>query len=135
MPIPSADALWNAIRLGLDRRIPDWEAGIEQLGTIADVERREAGHHWGDNKVFECVLFAVLSNNTDWEKIENVMPELGDLFSGFSLSAYAETTPEGAGEYVCWFKDHNAASTTLRKNLLRLAETARILRDWSAELG
>jgi hypothetical protein len=45
-----------------------WKQKIERLGQVAAVERREGGHHWSDNEVFEALLLAVLSNNTEWTK-------------------------------------------------------------------
>ena len=53
------------------------------------VENRYAGRTWSDDEVFEALLMAVLSSNTDWSKIERVQPELANLLSGFSLESYS----------------------------------------------
>ena len=65
---PLAHTLWRAIRQRLDLGLPMWKQKIERLGQVAAVERREGGHHWSDNEVFEALLLAVLSNNTEWTK-------------------------------------------------------------------
>lgn len=128
--------LWHAIQDRLDRFLPGWTQQIEHFGQVAAVERREAGSLWTDNEVFEAVLRAVLSNNTDWAKVERILPELQDAFSGFSLCKYAETTLHDVEcRLVPWFKERRAGSMTLRRSLISLVQTARILRDWSTSCG
>jgi len=105
------------------------------LGQVAAVARREAGSHWCDDQVFEALLLAVLSNNTDWAKVVCVLPELRDAFSGFSLAKYAETADQDVDRFVSWFKHRNAGSMTLRRSLVGLAQTALILRNWSTSHG
>lgn len=133
---PGAANLWHAIRDRLDRCLPAWTQQIEHFGQVAAVERREAGSHWTDAEVFEALLRAVLSNNTDWGKVERVLPELRDALSGFSLQRYAETPIQDVEHrLVPWFKERKAGSMTLRRSLLCLVETAQILRDWSISFG
>ncbi len=127
--------LWHAIRNRLDRSLQNWTQRIEDLGQVAAVERREDGSHWDDDQVFEALLRAVLSNNTDWAKVERVLPELRDTFSGFSLRQYAETNDQDVDRRISWFKHRNAGSMTLRRSLVDLAKTSRILRDWSTKHG
>lgn len=128
--------LWTAIRKQLDRLLPNWRQRIEELGQVAAVERRETGNNWCDDQVFEALLRAVLSNNTDWAKVECVIPELRNAFSGFSLEKYADTTDEDVDtRLIPWFKHRNAASMTLRRSLVDLGKTSRILRDWSTKHG
>jgi hypothetical protein len=132
----AAAELWHAIQQRLDRSLPSWREMIENLGQVAAVERRETGTRWSDDEVFEALLRAVLSNNTDWAKVEGVLPELRDAFSGFSLAIYAETTEEEVKQrLVPWFKSRKAGSMTLRRSLLGLTKTARLLLDWSASHG
>jgi len=132
----AAANLWHAIRDRLNSSLPRWTRLIEHFAQVAAVERREAGFRWSDDKVFEALLRAVLSNNTDWAKVERVLPELRDAFTGFSLFRYAETTQQDIERtLVPWFKHRKAGSMTLRRSLLGLAQTARILRDWSADHG
>jgi len=129
-------SLWHSIRDRLDRSLATWTRLIEHFGQVAAVERREAGAHWTDEEVFEALLRAVLSNNTDWAKVERVLPELRDLFSGFSLDKYAKVTDGYVVQrLVPWFKQRRAGSMTLRRSLVGLAQTARILREWSIHHG
>ena len=60
-----------------------------------------AGRTWSDDEVFEALLLAVLSSNTDWSKIERVRAELSDLFSGFSLKSYAALSEAESATVTC----------------------------------
>jgi hypothetical protein len=136
IPNPDFPRLWGAIRQRLDVELPNWTQLIDHFGQVAAVERREAGLRWSDDEVFEALLRAVLSNSTDWAKIEAVLPELRGIFSGFSLSRYAETTADDVNERLLpWFKARKAGSMTLKRSLIDLARTARILREWSVSHG
>lgn len=131
-----AGPLWNAIRHELDRSLRGWMQRIEHFGQVAAVERREAGSGWSDDDVFEALLRAVLTTNTDWARVERVLPELRSAFSNFSLDAYAETSEqEVRRRLVPWFKDRKAGSMTLRQSLMSLAKTARLLSEWSTKHG
>jgi hypothetical protein len=116
----------------LDRSLPRWKNQIEHFGQVAAVERREAGAHWTDSQVFEALLRAVLSNSTNWEKVETVLPELREVFSGFSLRDYADVADaDVATRLIPWFKSRKAGSMTLARSLKDLARAARLLQDWS----
>ena len=100
------------------------------------VENRYAGRTWSDDDVFEALLMAVLSSNTDWSKIERVQPELANLLSGFSLESYAALSESDVGDrFLPWFKARKAASMTLGQNLVNLIEAARILLKYSRTHG
>ena len=95
-----------------------------------------AGRIWSDDDVFEALLLAVLSSNTDWSKIERVRAELRDLFSEFSLKSYAELTDTRIGDrFLPWFKSRKAASMTLGQDLVNLIDGARILLKYSRTHG
>ena len=82
------------------------------------------------------MLRGVLSNNTDWAKVERVIPELRDAFAGFDLGTFAATTDsEIHDRIVPWFKRRKAGSMTLRRSLLGLRDAALILRHWSNAHG
>ena len=138
-PEPTAartHALWNSIRDRLDRSLPSWTERIESLGQVAALERRQNNNRWSDDEVFKALLLAVLSNNTDWSKVERIIPELRNQFSDYSLKKYAETTEHDVAErYLPWFQVRRAGSMTLRRALTDLAKTARLLRDWSLAHG
>jgi len=113
-----------------------WKQKIERLGQVAAVECREGGHHWSDNEVFEALLLAVLSNNTEWTKIERVLAQLRVKFSDFNLDKYAEATDDDViQQYLPWLQKHKAGSMTLAHSLISLAMTTRLLRKWSTQHG
>ena len=128
--------LWNNIETRLEYRLPKWRNRADEMRQLAAVEERFAGRTWSDDKVFEALLTAVLSANTDWSKIEGVQAELSELFSGFSLERYAVLSD---AEIACcfppWFTERKAGSMTLARNLVNLAATARILLDYSRTHG
>ena len=119
----SKHALWNAIESRLDSCLPQWE---EELRDVVDaVKEREAGRTWSDNEVFEALLKAVLSGNTDWSKIKRILPELQELFCGFSLEAYAALSPDEIGRrFVPWFTERKAGSRQLKERLTNLIDAA-----------
>jgi endonuclease III len=128
--------LWSSIEERLDDGLPDWRGRIDDLGQVASVKKRETGTQWGNNQVFESLVRSVLSANTDWSKVERVLPELSALFHGFSLSWYAALPLSEVNEaLVPWFKERRANSQSLRKNLERLVETANQLSHLSKDHG
>ena len=121
-------ALWNRIESRLDSDLPEWRERIEKMGQVAAVEHRSGGRTWSDAEVFEGLLLAVLSSDTDWSKVEGVRAELPDLFSGFCLEWYAERRDsEIPGRFVPWFKARKAGSRALRRGLVDLIHAARKL--------
>ena len=128
--------LWNNIESRLEYRLPKWRDRADEMRQLAAVEERFAGRTWSDDKVFEALLMAVLSANTDWSKIEGVQAELSELFSGFSLERYAVLSDAEIGcRFPPWFTERKAGSITLARNLVNLAATARILLDYSRTHG
>jgi hypothetical protein len=129
-------ALWTRVQGRLDRLVPDWRRRIEHFGQVRAVEERRQGVAWSDDRVFECLLRAVLSGATDWAKVERVLPEMKSLFLGFQLSRYADVTEaEVRTRFVPWFQQRRAGSPTLATSLVGLAATARRLSDWSTQFG
>lgn len=129
-------ALWQVVQARLDAGLPSWRGTIEHFGQVAAAEQRALGLHWTDDDVFESLLRAVLSNNTDWAKVEKVLPELREVFNGFSLSRFAAVTEQDVIERIVpWFKARGASSMTLKRSLVGLAETSRILKRWSDKHG
>ena len=132
----NSPALWNNIESRLDSSLPEWRARVDGFGQLRAVEGRSAGRTWSDDEVFEGLLMAVLSSNTDWSKIEEVQAELPDLFCGFSLKWYAERSiAEIDDRFLPWFKDRKAGSMTLEKNLANLVRAARKLLEYSRTHG
>lgn len=119
-------ALWNTIESRLNSCLPKWE---EELRDVVDaIREREAGRAWSDDEVFEALVKAVLSSNTDWSKIKQVLPALPELFYGFSLEVYAALSPDEIGRrFVPWFTERKAGSKALEKRLINLIDAAKKL--------
>ena len=131
-----ARVLWAAVRNRLESSLPRWREAIDRLGQLAAVERREAGAHWSDGEVLEALTWAVLSNSTDWKKVELVLPELREAFSGFDLEVFAGRDDEYVDTVlVPWFKRRKAGSMTMAGSLKGLLKTARVLSAWSRQHG
>ena len=129
-------ALWQRIESRLDSAIPGWRSRVGGFDQLGAVKAREAGRVWNDDEVFEGLLLAVLSSNTDWSKIEGVQAELADLFSGFSLASYAERRPsEIAERFLPWFWERRAGSPSQKEGLIYLIGTARRLLEHSRVHG
>jgi len=136
MSTHSTTQLWKRIESHLDRRLPDWRSRIQHFGQVDAIKNRNSGKRWADDEIQEGLVRAVLSSNTDWAKIEGVLPELNGLFGNFSLSFYAQLTTEEIDRiFVPWFKSRKAASMTLGKDLKNLIKTSQKLKRWSESNG
>ncbi len=129
-------ALWQNIETRLDSSLEGWRSRIDGFDQVAAVEARTDGREWSDDETFKGLLMAVLSNNTDWSKIERVQADLAELFSGFDLTWYAELSECEIGDrFLPWFLDRKASSVTLRRDLVSLIDTARLLNEHSRVHG
>lgn len=128
--------LWDKTRAQLDRGIPNWQEKIKSFGQIAAVENRENGKLWADNEIFEGVVKSILSANTDWAKIERVLPELRSVFHDFDLKYYTSlSTFDVENTIHQWFVVRTANSQSLKSNLVRLVETSKELIRYSHDHG
>ena len=128
--------LWRNIENRLDTSLPGWRKRVDAFDQAAAVAARTAGRTWSDDETFKGLLLAVLSNNTDWSKVERIHAELAELFSGFSLKSYAELPAcEVGGHILPWFLDRKAGSMTLERDLVNLIGAARILLEHSRVHG
>ena len=124
--------LWRNIEDRLDTSLPGWRSRVDTFEQAAAVAARAAGRTWSDDETFKGLLLAVLSNNTDWSKIERIQAELAELFSGFSLKSYAELPACAVGDRILpWFLGRKAGSVTLERDLVNLIGAARILFEHS----
>ena len=134
-----ANELWQRVvaRLDSERRTQDWQHQIEKLGqTKALARRKSGGRPWADSEVFEGLVKSVLSNSTDWSKIEGIKSQLADQFCGFDADRFATADkPETVNRCVEWFKSKRAGSMTLRNDLSRLVDSAQTLCDRSQKYG
>ena len=128
--------LWDKTRAQLDSGIPNWQEKIKSFGQITAVENRENGKLWADNEIFEGVVKSILSANTDWAKIERVLPELRSVFHDFDLKYYTSlSTFDVENTIHQWFVVRTANSQSLKSNLVRLVETSKELIRYSQEDG
>ena len=128
----TSPTLWRNIENRLDLSLPGWRSRVASFDQITAVAARAAGRTWSDDETFESLLLAVLSNNTDWSKIERIRDDLAGLFSGFSLKSYAELPACEVGERILpWFLGRKAGSVTLKRDLVNLIGAARILFEHS----
>ena len=126
-------ALWNRIESRLESSHPEWRERVHQLGQVKAVEDA-AGRDWSDGEVFEGIVMAVLSADTDWSRIEKIQTELSELFSGFSLESYAKVSDTRISDhFLPWFKARKAGSRS--RGLYHLVDTAGILAKHSREHG
>ena len=128
--------LWSHIESRLDSSLPQWQEHMDRFGQVAAIEEKIAGRTWNDDEVFEGLLMAVLSSGIDWSKTEKVLPELKDVFCGFSLEEYAALPDTKIANYILpWFKERKAGSPWLKRNLANLIRTARKLAEYSKTHG
>jgi hypothetical protein len=125
MPSDLRGALWQLIQTQLTTGVPDWRGRIEHYQQVSAVAARETGRQLDDKEIFEALVRSVLSNSTDWAKVERVLPQLTELFRGFDASWY-ESLPvaEIESEVLAWFLDRRAGSMTLGQDLRRLRQSA-----------
>jgi hypothetical protein len=128
--------LWQRIEQRLDEGLPRWQNDIDHLGQVTAVKKREGGSQWSDDEIFEGLVRSILSANTNWSKVESVLPALCTLFHGFSVLWYATLTPADVKQkLVPWFKQRKAGSAALGPNLLRLIESAKQLKGFRVRDG
>ena len=128
--------LWQNIESRLDSSHEGWRHRIDEFGQVDAVRKRSVGRAWSDSETFEATLMAVLSNNTDWSKIQGVRAELPEVFSGFSLRYYAELSESDiSGRIEPWFRERRAGSMTLKRDLVNLVGAACRLMEYSRAHG
>ncbi len=125
--------LWKNVKSSLDAWREDWCGLVDGYGQVEAVRQRsEEGRTWSDDETFEALLMSVLSNNTDWAKIEGIQTELSDVFSGFGLEWYAGLSEDDiSGRIVPWFQERRAGSMVLKQSLVHLIQTADKLYEYS----
>lgn len=127
--------IWTNLIGILDARSPDWQSRVMGYGQVDLANKRAAGEAFSDEEVFKGVLWAVLSSNIDWSRVERALPELEDRIGSYGPQLYATREAAYIDDLNEWFKSKKAGSMVLRRNLNYLIRTAKILSDWSAEHG
>ena len=138
----TAKALWLRIMAKLDHGPNgaveqwNWRARIDGLGQLAQSAKRRQNLPFSDTDVFEAMLKAILSNSTDWSRVERFLGDLPELFSDYSLSEFAKRDEDYVDNVLIpRFKLEKAGSMTLRKDLRRLLLTANKLSEWAETNG
>jgi hypothetical protein len=133
--INAAD-LWHRIENHLSAGMPQWPKRVEGLGQVSAVRTRATGRRWSDDEVFKGVIQSVLSNSTDWAKVESIIPELPSVFHDFRLHEHASLTPADIRlRFIPWFKERRAGSVSLRRDLTNTIYSARRLLELKAKHG
>ncbi len=142
MEAGDAKALWSQI-IGKLSQWHDksgnsltWKARIDGLGQLDKSKKRREGDSFSDDEVFEAILKSMLSNSTDWSRVERVSRELPGLFSNFALSDYAKKDATYVSEVLIpRLSELKVGSNTLRNDLKRLVTAAKTLLDYSTAHG
>lgn len=120
--------IWRNLTKQMDRWDDNWRSQVRNAKIKRRVEMRQRGATFTDETVFEALLLSILSGNTRSDTIDRISIELTEPFHGFDLDRFAEMSPAAVErEIVRWFLDRKAGSTSLRRSLARLQETAKIL--------
>jgi hypothetical protein len=120
----------------LDAKLSDWRERIQKLGQVCAVRKRAAGKLWSDNDIFRGLVLAVLSNSTDWSKIQAISGELDGHFFGFDLARFAGLEEQYIDrQLVPWFQERRAGSVQLARGLKRLISTAKKLTACAEQYG
>jgi hypothetical protein len=128
--------LWNNIQLMLDSRLTGWRDRIKSMGQTNAVKSRQMGRTLTDSEIFQGIVKAVLSNSTDWSRIERIIPELHELFKDFDLNYYAHLTKIDIEEtFLPWFSDRYAGSLTMRSSFIYLIDASTKLVSRSKQHG
>lgn len=113
-----------------------WQQCVDRAGIERGIRRRIEGATFSDKEVFEALILASLSGNTQWTTIARIRSELAAPFEQFELARFASLSSEDIGRrLVPWFLERRAGSTNLKTGLLRLRDTAAILAAYVNENG
>jgi len=98
------------------------------MGQASAVARRLNGELFDDHEIFKGIVKAVLSNSTDWSRVERVLPEMNELFMNFDIQSYSNLTATSIEKcFVPWFIARRAGSLTLKRDLTNLIIAAKLL--------
>jgi hypothetical protein len=142
MDIARSNHIWAQVCAKLDQRSDrsgnplDWRARIEGLGQLDKSEKRRRGVPFTDNEVFEALLKSMLSNSTDWRRVERVFSDLPALFSDYSLADYAHKDEVYVIDILIpKLAKLRVGSNTLKNDLKRLLVTAKAILAYSSIYG
>jgi 3-methyladenine DNA glycosylase Tag len=121
---------WQRIKDKLATRYPILDARVDLLHQVPAVKDRARGRQWTDREVFEALILSILSNSTDWSKVETVRHELGSIFQNFDIAWYAGLTrAHVSNTLIPWFQNRRVGSPFQSKDLVStIATTQQFLR-------
>ncbi len=133
----TATILWARIRQQLEEaeKTKHWQNRIVSFEQVSAVEARRKGGTFADKELFSGLVRSVLSNSTDWSRIESMSANLQSLFCDYHIAACAGWQIADIAAVVEEFKRLGAGSMTLRSGLKRLALAAQKLCHWSKSSG
>lgn len=127
--------IWDMLQRRLEAWHPEWRSCIGGPASRYRLARRQRGERFSDAEIFEGLLLALLSGNTQWSTVERIHPELAGPFDKFSLGGFAGKSDSEIAALVPWFSARKAGSTGLGAGLVRLRDTAARLAGYAAEYG
>ncbi len=117
--------LWQRIKDKLATRYSSLDERVDLLHQVPAVKDRASGRQWSDREIFEALILSILSNSTDWSKVESVRQELGSNFQNFDISWYAGITRSHVeNTLIPWFQNRRAGSVSQSKDLTTTISTA-----------
>lgn len=137
MPEVNLNTLYINIEKRLSNWTNDWRREIEKTQVPTSVvERRLRGAHFSDSEIFKGLLLALLSNGSKWERIQNILEELGEPFEEFNLEAFSNISEDDVtNRLMPWFKSRKANPRFLEVDLNRLRTVAKQLVAYSQKYG
>jgi endonuclease III len=122
-------AIWERLKSRMAAWCETWSEKVTETAVSEEVlQRRRSGGQFSNQEVFEGLVLAILSNQTDWSRIKKLRgQELSGAFDGFEIEQYAKRTDAEIENLNSWFKERKAGSRTRLNDLRRLRETAQKL--------
>ena len=128
--------LWNRIKVKLAAKYPNLDERVDLLHQVPAVKDRASGREWSDREVFEALILSILSNATEWSKVETVRDEIGTLFQQFDIAWYANISPSRVKDvFIPWFQNRRAGSVSQSKDLTTTIQTAQEFLELIAQHG
>jgi endonuclease III len=135
MTLVRKEEIWVRLQSRMTKWCATWRDHVSETAVPSEtLRKRMAGSVFSDEEVFEALVLAILSNQTDWRTIKNVRHELKDRFDGYDFREYGKRSDEQIEPLVSWFKERRAGSQTRRNDLRRLRDTAKLLGETNSML-
>lgn len=122
-------AIWERLKSRMEAWCETWPERVNETAVSEEVlRRRQSGGQFSNQEVFEGLVLAILSKQTDWSRIKKLRgQELSGAFDGFEIEKYAKRTEAEIENLNSWFQERKAGSRTRVSDLKKLRETAQKL--------